>query len=38
VENLGKRLTTLRKDPWADIGKTDQVMPERKRSKRLSKD
>ena len=37
VENLGKRLSSLKKDPWADIGKVDQVLPERKPSKRTSR-
>lgn len=34
VENLGKRLSSLKKDPWADIGRIDQVLPEQKSSKR----
>jgi len=37
VENLGKRLSSLKKDPWADIGKVDQVLPEQKPSKRTSR-
>ncbi|MDQ4134809.1 MAG: ATP-dependent DNA ligase, partial [Pseudomonadota bacterium] len=34
VENLGKRLAGLRKDPWDGIGQVDQALPERKRAKR----
>jgi bifunctional non-homologous end joining protein LigD len=34
AKNLGKRLTSLKKDPWADIGKIDQVLPEQTSSKR----
>ncbi|MGF9756498.1 non-homologous end-joining DNA ligase [Microvirga sp. 0TCS3.31] len=37
VENLGKRLTSLRKDPWAGIGKIDQVLPEQSPRKRTSR-
>ncbi|PVE23704.1 ATP-dependent DNA ligase [Microvirga sp. KLBC 81] len=36
VMNLGGRLASLRQDPWAEITKVDQVMPEVKRSKRSS--
>lgn len=28
VENLQKRLKALRNDPWAEIGKVDQVLPD----------
>jgi bifunctional non-homologous end joining protein LigD len=34
VENLGQRLAALKKDPWADIGQIDQVLPEAKPAKR----
>ncbi|MBQ0823946.1 non-homologous end-joining DNA ligase [Microvirga sp. HBU67558] len=34
VENLSNRLKALKRDPWADMGKADQVLPERARSKR----
>ncbi|MBB3018288.1 bifunctional non-homologous end joining protein LigD [Microvirga lupini] len=37
VANLGKRLLALKRDPWADIGKIDQVLPEQKSSKRTSR-
>jgi bifunctional non-homologous end joining protein LigD len=37
VENLGERLARLRKDPWSEIGRIDQALPERKRAKRRSK-
>lgn len=37
VENLGKRLSSLKKDPWADLGKVDQVLPETKPAKRTSR-
>jgi bifunctional non-homologous end joining protein LigD len=37
VENLRKRLSSLKKDPWADIGKVDQVLPEAKPAKRTSR-
>jgi bifunctional non-homologous end joining protein LigD len=37
VENLGKRLSALRKDPWADIGKIDQVLTARPKAKRSSR-
>nr|WP_262296445.1 non-homologous end-joining DNA ligase [Microvirga sp. HBU67692] len=34
VENLSERLKALKRDPWADMSKVDQVLPERARSKR----
>jgi bifunctional non-homologous end joining protein LigD len=37
VENLGKRLSSLKQDPWADLGKVDQVLPEQKSAKRTSR-
>lgn len=37
VENLSKRLSSLEKDPWADIGRVDQVLPEQKPAKRTSR-
>jgi bifunctional non-homologous end joining protein LigD len=37
VENLGRRLLCLKRDPWADIGKIDQVLPEAKPAKRTSR-
>jgi bifunctional non-homologous end joining protein LigD len=37
VENLGRRLSSLKKDPWADIGKIDQVLPEQSPRKRTSR-
>ncbi|MFC1459727.1 non-homologous end-joining DNA ligase [Microvirga arabica] len=37
VDNLGKRLLSLKKDPWADIGTVDQVLPKQKPSKRTSR-
>jgi bifunctional non-homologous end joining protein LigD len=37
VQNLLKRLGSLKQDPWADIAKIEQVLPERKRSRRPSK-
>jgi bifunctional non-homologous end joining protein LigD len=37
VENLGRRLSALKKDPWADIGKIDQVLPEQKSSRPASR-
>ncbi len=36
VQSLGKRLLSLREDPWARITEIDQVLPEAKRSKRAS--
>ncbi len=37
VENLSKRLTSLKKDPWAEIGRIDQVLLEQPSSKRTSR-
>ncbi|QRM31022.1 non-homologous end-joining DNA ligase [Microvirga sp. VF16] len=37
VENLSKRLTTLKRDPWAGMNKVDQVLPERRTAKRTSR-
>ncbi|MBF9194740.1 non-homologous end-joining DNA ligase [Microvirga terrestris] len=37
VKNLDKRLISLKKDPWAEIGKTDQVLPDAKPAKRVSR-
>jgi bifunctional non-homologous end joining protein LigD len=37
VMNLAERLRSLKKDPWARIGEVEQVLPERKRSRRSSK-
>jgi bifunctional non-homologous end joining protein LigD len=37
VENLGKRLASLKRDPWAEMSKVDQVLPERQTSKRSSR-
>lgn len=37
VENLGKRLTALKKDPWADMANVDQVLPARPKAKRSSR-
>jgi bifunctional non-homologous end joining protein LigD len=37
VENLGKRLASLKRDPWAEMSKVDQVLPERQISKRSSR-
>ncbi|WP_441999051.1 non-homologous end-joining DNA ligase [Microvirga sp. 2TAF3] len=34
VMNLGKRLASLRKDPWAGIDKVNQALPERARTRR----
>jgi bifunctional non-homologous end joining protein LigD len=36
VRNLSERLTSPRRDPWADIARINQVLPEMKRSKRAS--
>jgi bifunctional non-homologous end joining protein LigD len=36
VENLGERLARL-KDPWREIGRIEQALPERKRARRGSK-
>jgi bifunctional non-homologous end joining protein LigD len=37
VQNLSKRLTALKRDPWAEMSKIDQALPERARSKRASR-
>ncbi|MGO4524224.1 non-homologous end-joining DNA ligase [Microvirga sp. 2MCAF35] len=37
VKNLSKRLASLKRDPWAEMGKVDQVLPERRPSKRTSR-
>ncbi|HEV2566515.1 MAG TPA: non-homologous end-joining DNA ligase [Microvirga sp.] len=37
VENLSKRLASLKQDPWAGMSKVDQVLPERARRKRASR-
>jgi bifunctional non-homologous end joining protein LigD len=37
VTNLAKRLGALKVDPWADIGRIDQALPEAKRARRKSK-
>jgi bifunctional non-homologous end joining protein LigD len=37
VENLGKRFASLKRDPWAEMTKVDQVLPERQTSKRSSR-
>lgn len=37
VENLGKRLAALKRDPWAEMSKVDQLLPERRLSKRTSR-
>jgi bifunctional non-homologous end joining protein LigD len=34
VASLAKRLSSLKEDPWAGIGKIDQVFPDQKSSKR----
>jgi bifunctional non-homologous end joining protein LigD len=36
VENLGERLARL-KDPWSEIGRIEQALPERRRARRGSK-
>jgi len=36
VKNLKERLASLRQDPWAEIAKIDQVLPEPKRPRRAS--
>ncbi|WP_230530831.1 non-homologous end-joining DNA ligase [Microvirga roseola] len=33
VRNLGQRLASLKQDPWAEIGRIDQVLPETPRRK-----
>jgi bifunctional non-homologous end joining protein LigD len=37
VENLGRRLASLKRDPWAGMSKVDQVLPQRQPSKRNSR-
>jgi len=37
LENLGKRFASLKRDPWAEMSKVDQVLPERQTSKRSSR-
>lgn len=37
VENLRKRLAALKRDPWEEMSRIDQALPERSRSKRASK-
>jgi bifunctional non-homologous end joining protein LigD len=37
VENLSKRLTALKRDPWANMNKVDQVLPARPSPKRTSR-
>jgi len=37
VDNFKQRLASLTQDPWAEIAKVDQVLPEMKRSKRTSR-
>jgi bifunctional non-homologous end joining protein LigD len=37
VKNLGQRLESLRKDPWAGMSEIEQVLPERPRPRRTSK-
>jgi bifunctional non-homologous end joining protein LigD len=37
VENLGKRLATLRQDPWADMSRADQAIPNSRSTKRASR-
>lgn len=37
VLNLNKRLTALRRDPWAEIASVKQVLPEPARSRRVRK-
>ncbi|WP_114946590.1 non-homologous end-joining DNA ligase [Microvirga calopogonii] len=37
VKNLGNRLASLKRDPWAEMSKIDQVLPERRSSKRTSR-
>ncbi|MCB8821196.1 non-homologous end-joining DNA ligase [Microvirga rosea] len=34
VQNLGKRLAALRRDPWADMAKVDQILPAPTRKRR----
>ncbi|MBA1156514.1 non-homologous end-joining DNA ligase [Microvirga mediterraneensis] len=37
VKNLSERLASLKRDPWADLSKVDQVLPARRPSKRTSR-
>src|ERR671921_2896367 len=37
VENLSQRFASLKRDPWAEMTKVDQVLPERQTSKRSSR-
>jgi bifunctional non-homologous end joining protein LigD len=37
VENLGNRFASLKRDPWAEMTKVDQALPERQTSKRSSR-
>jgi len=37
VKNLGERLASLKRDPWAEMGKVDQVLPERRAAKRKAR-
>ena len=37
VDNLAKRLAALKRDPWAEMSRIDQTLPERARSKRASR-
>ncbi|SCY73275.1 bifunctional non-homologous end joining protein LigD [Microvirga guangxiensis] len=34
VENLAKRLASMKQDPWSEIAETDQALPEAKRTRR----
>ena len=34
VENIGRRLASLKRDPWAEMSRTDQVLPEVKAPKK----
>ncbi|MFC4175116.1 non-homologous end-joining DNA ligase [Microvirga sp. GCM10011540] len=37
VQNLRKRLASLKRDPWADMRAVEQTLPERRRTRRASK-
>ncbi|WP_425339686.1 non-homologous end-joining DNA ligase [Microvirga lotononidis] len=37
VRNLSERLASLKRDPWAEMRKVDQVLPERRASKRTAR-
>lgn len=37
VENLGRRLASLKQDPWAGMSRVDQVLPARARAKRTTR-